>query len=378
MKLLISILADKCRYFFMYIVNHLFHDKKRVFFYGMGGGYNDNARAVSEALHKTHPEYRIYWHLADKMTKDTHVPDYVKKVTSNIGKHFQLASASVWCLCSQVANSCYKSKGQLYIQLWHGDRGFKKILRDSGDVQLLESRHCDYMTSGSLFYDSIVKTAFGYDKSIIVDGCPRNDKLFNLNAAQILSIKKELSVDDQTKLLLYAPTFRDESLDNQVENIDIDATLSCLEEATKSKWLCLGRFHPRTQGRSKFKSAKIVDVTSYFDMSDLLCISDALITDYSSAAGDFVLMNKPVLLFQPDRLEYSSHERQFYFDIDQSPFWCAKSQSELNMLIRALTPENIVENCREISAFYGIHETGKASEEVVALISQFIENTDGK
>jgi CDP-glycerol glycerophosphotransferase len=39
-------------------------------------------------------------------------------------------------------------------------------------------------------------------------------------------------------------------------------------------------------------------------MSELLLITDLLITDYSSCAGDFALLGKPIFLFQSDIEEY--------------------------------------------------------------------------
>ena len=54
-------------------------------------------------------------------------------------------------------------------------------------------------------------------------------------------------------------------------------------------------------------------------MADLLLIADMLITDYSSCAGDYALLKRPMVLYQADRQEYLERDRTFYFDIDESP-----------------------------------------------------------
>ena len=109
-------------------------------------------------------------------------------------------------------------------------------------------------------------------------------------------------------------------------------------------------------------------------MSELLLISDILITDYSTCAGDFALLNRPVILYQSDREEYIEKDRTFYFDIDKSPFIVAMNQSELISFIKNINTFDAKKNCEEILRFYGSCETGKASEAVVNYIISKIED----
>jgi CDP-glycerol glycerophosphotransferase len=97
-------------------------------------------------------------------------------------------------------------------------------------------------------------------------------------------------------------------------------------------------------------------------MADLLLVSDALITDFSSSAGDYALLNRPLILFQSDYDEYVEKDRGFYFDMNDSPYFIAKNQEELEVIIAKLTEDKVKENCKEILDFYGTCETGKSSE----------------
>jgi CDP-glycerol glycerophosphotransferase len=106
-------------------------------------------------------------------------------------------------------------------------------------------------------------------------------------------------------------------------------------------------------------------------MADLLLVSDMLITDFSSSAGDFALMNKPVILFQSDKEDYIENSRQLYFSMDSTPYFIAETQDELESIVSGLTDEAVSENCQAILNFYGAYETGKASEVIANRIIEW-------
>jgi CDP-glycerol glycerophosphotransferase len=61
--------------------------------------------------------------------------------------------------------------------------------------------------------------------------------------------------------------------------------------------------------------AGVRDVTPHPDVTELLLVADALITDYSSVMFDFALLRRPMLFFAPD-LETYARERGAYFDLE--------------------------------------------------------------
>ena len=63
-------------------------------------------------------------------------------------------------------------------------------------------------------------------------------------------------------------------------------------------------------------------------MQELLCVSDVLITDYSSVMFDFSLSKKPCFLFATDIDDYKN-DRNFYFDFRELPFLLAESNDSL-------------------------------------------------
>ena len=105
----------------------------------------------------------------------------------------------------------------------------------------------------------------------------------------------------------------------------------------------------------------VIDVSDYPDMADILLISDALITDYSSSAGDAALLGIPVVLFIPQKTE-----RPLYFDLEESPYYIAFTQDELEKkrtdLNSLLTKYNVASTLDLISAKKNVEDECKQLE----------------
>ena len=159
---------------------------------------------------------------------------------------------------------------------------------------------------------------------------------------------------------MFAPTYRDSIKGKQSSQVDINECLQCLKENGEN-WICLVRAHSSSKGLSVDLNESIIDVSHKYDMTDLLLISDCLITDYSSCAGDFILTNRPCILAQFDRDEYENHSRELWIDPDETGFLIAKTQEELNHILENLYSYNHTEIAQKVNQFYGTHETGNSS-----------------
>lgn len=388
-KVLIYIIG-KFSWMYMYIINKIsgIDRKKIVFISFKGKSYSDNPRAISEKLREINNEIDIVWLFNDPILKKNIVPDYVRCVKNNsIQSLKELATSRFWVDNFTKNTKVYKSKEQIYIQTWHGDRGFKKVLHDSNfapeDYYLQESDICDLAIAGSTYGKMQYNSAFKYYGDISIKGYPRNDILIENNEEKVFKIKKKLNIKKNYNIVLYAPTLRRKSAEcnnsQEIGEINLIECLSELKNKTGNEWICLTRAHSAVRGLEGIpESDGIIDVSSYEEMSELLLISDMLITDYSSSAGDFALLKRPIILFQNDREDYIEKDRTFYFDIDESPFKVAMNQFELIQIIKNITFEDTVINCKEILEFYGTNETGKASEEVSKFIISNMEGTENE
>ncbi len=353
-------------------------NEKSVYFASFRGQYSDNPRAISEMLHQIAPDVKIVWMVKPQFKQ--YVPDYVTTVppTPRMALKAQ-ARASVWVLNYTYRKQLgvYKGQGNYYIQTWHGDRGLKTIgyLTDHSkekDYNGYDMSDCDLFVAASDYGVRKARKGLLYEGEVIVEGMPRNDKLVNMNNYQdeAAEVRKCLGIGDNVKILLYAPTFRDEQRSQQCA-INIAASIEHLE-AKGEKWICLVRSHSLSKGiltsNSQLSPLFFQDVTSYPDMADLLLIADLLITDYSSCAGDFLLTGKPVILAHFDRSNYEAQGRPLWVNPDEAGYLVAKNQDELNQLLSHLYSYDHQAIAERINRFYGTRETGRSSEAVARRI----------
>lgn len=373
------------RYIFMFFFYHIRNrKKKRVFFISFSGKqYSDSPKVISEKLHEIAPDVEIIW-LGNEKVKHV-VPSYVKCVSVSSLKSIKyMAQANVWVANSLLSNGMYKGRKTLYIQTFHGDRGFKKCGYDAtfdmGEIyqkynrRYFEEKKCDYYLTGSIFAEHFAKVAYGINCPFLKHGIPRNDILVNFSQLlpQIRSIKVNLKIEPEKKILLYAPTFRDYSRD--VQNVSVDLT-ECLDVLCQNgeDWICLMRAHSATSNLLlQRKDNRVKNVSDYMDMADLLLIADCLITDYSSSAGDFVLTNRPIVLTHFDINEYTSNSRTLCFDPKEPGYLIAYNQNELNHILSQLSEYDHNAISEKVNSFYGTYESGKSADYVCEIIQKWL------
>ena len=348
--------------------------RKVVFSSFEGRQYSDNPRYISEKLHELCPDCEIVWLFHKSCIDSVQAPDYVKKrVRSGRKGLLEQATARFWVDNFRHKEAVWLDEGkQFYIQTWHGDRGFKRVGDDNEkmphEVRRIESR-CAMMIAGSEFGRNTYRTAFDFQGEVLMDGCPKNDILVRGDPDEAARIRLRLGVGPETKLLMYAPTYRDDRARlSQDAVLDLSRTLDHLEAATGARWRCLYRAHYLNTALNVRQDDRLMDVTAWPEMAELLLVTDMLITDYSSCGGDFALLRRPLFLYHADVEDYLRQSRSFYFDVEKSPFLVAHSQEELERLIDATGPEAARENCEALDRFFGTTETGHASEAVCRYI----------
>ena len=351
---------------------------KVVFCSLQGRGYNDSPRCISERLHERRPDTDIVWLLKSGPEQRLRgvVPDYVRVVRYRGRKSFEeQATARVWVDNFTKQNALKPARGrQFYMQTWHGDRAIKRIGYDMGTKEEYRVEElCDRVLTASRFGEEMFRTAFRYKGEYIRAGSPRNDVLVKNDPEDIRRVREKIGIPPGKKLLLYAPTYRENAkVVPKRAQMDLDRTLRCLEATTGDEWICLFRAHYMSTGIDlEAVKDRIVDVTAYGEMAELLLAADMVLTDYSSCALDFIVRDLPALFFIADWEEYLG-TRRVYFDIRQTPMMTAANQDELEALIRSLTPEKARENCAAIREYFGYYETGHATDAAVDRIIEVL------
>ena len=339
--------------------------------------YNDSPRYISEALHAARPETDIVWLFKDaaKARAAYDLPDYVRTLDSISAKGVSaLARARV--VVDNFNKRFYLNfpgKGQIYVQTWHGDRPFKKIgYDDSARHKKMIEEHATLVLVGSDFGEKTICSAFHYKGEVQKLGMPRNDLLVQNDPALRAEIRARLGIQENERALIYAPTFRDTAINAKQKQrvpLDLGHVLDTLERSTGTPWKCLYRAHYMSNGFPEgMDSQKLIPASDYPEMAELLLAADALLTDYSSCASDFVLTRRPIYLYQDDVDEYVSRDRALYLPMSDYDYWIAHTPEELDHLIEQTTPERAAENCDKIIAFYGMAETGRSTEATVDYI----------
>lgn len=361
-----------CRSYFKFF--SLFHpiEKKVVFSSFFGKQYSDNPRAISEKLHDKYPEYEIVWILDKQRVSLDCVPDYVRVVGKNEKGHLEIkeiATSFCYVYNCELKPNIAKRKGQLFIQTWHGDLGFKKILyaNDLSPLKekILDEKLTDLCISGSDYSIRMYREAFRYKGEILKVGTPRNDQLVNPDLNRSIIIREKLGISLTDKVLIYAPTFRDNIKGEQSVPIDLHKVLEVLNNSTHENWICLVRSHLAASALElNYDNKLIINASSYFDMADLLSIADLLITDYSSCAGDIIRKNTGAILAAFDKKEYESTCRESWIDFENVGFITAHNQSELEKILQNTTQEEYEKNCKKICRYFNVVESGKAAETI--------------
>ena len=339
---------------------------KRVFFSSfIGRSYSDSPARISERLHELRPDAEIVWQLRHP----EEAPDYVRVVRPRSLAALKAISTSR-CLVDNFNRPHYmlKFSDQRYVQTWHGDRGFKKMLFDMEDGQVFpDGDQMDLAVSGSDFGTKNYRTAFRYKGEVMQLGIPRNDALLSPDPGAIAAIRRKLGIEDGLRVLLYAPTFRDARAGaDQPAGFDLGRALDRLQSATGARWQCLTRAHSQNLRVTGARDPRVRDVTDWPETTDLLLISDLLISDYSSICGDYILLDRPVILFEPDLDQFVGSDRHMYFDLRACPYPRAETESQLLELLS--DPDALVPSCAEVRRFYGVTETGRSTEAVAGWI----------
>lgn len=368
---------------FLFHFFSLFPIKKNkiVFSNFSGKRCGDNPRTISDELQRRHPSLDIVWLVHPKYNPE--VPPKTRKVPFGMGSFkmiYELATAKIWVDSHTKFAFTRKRKNQFYMETWHGGLGFKKVEGDAADVLDKEyldrvknnSNLADVFISDSNWTTSLIRRAFWFKGEVLEIGLPRNDSLFNVSPHIQQQVRKHFHLDNQTKIALYAPTFRAQG-QTKCYDIDAKAVIEKLEQKTSKKWVLLIRLHPMAMKLNvEFPySDKIINATSYPDMQALLASSDILITDYSSALFDFALTRKPGFLFALDIEEYKQ-DRGFYFQFNELPFSLATSNQELLNNIEFHSHEEYLRQWDLFSQKVGLITTGKATEAAIQKIESWL------
>lgn len=212
------------------------------------------------------------------------------------------------------------SKKTVLIQLWHGEGAMKRscLAMNLPAKEAKRLKKCNeritYTVVSSKAVIPVYEETFGMPAAKILPlGAPRTDYFFAIKdkAAVRRKVCERYGLDASKKIVLYAPTFRDDPHQNArlMEHFPFEAF------AALQSYTLLVRLHPQIGGVIGEQSG-FTDVSGYESVSEIALAADILISDYSSIIMDFTVQNKPMVFFAFDLQEFSTTGRGFYFDYE--------------------------------------------------------------
>lgn len=368
-------------------------DKRIIMFESnLGRNYTGSPRAIYEEMVRQglDQQYRCYFILENPKTK---IPGAGKTVKRTRFKYFYLfMKAGIWVCDTRLPRYIIKKADCTYIQTWHGTP-LKKLAMDMDSVHMAgekgidnykknfyeNAQTWDYLISQNHFSTEIFRRAFAFQKEMLEIGYPRNDVLFaKNNEKDIIEIKKQLGIPLDKKVILYAPTWRDNEFYGKGQykfNRAMDFDL--MQEKLSDEYVMIVKYHYLVMDSIDWTPYKgfIYSCNLSYDISLLYLAADLLITDYSSVMFDYSLLKRPMFFFCYDLEEYRDTLRGFYFDfLEEAPGPVATTTEELVDDIKNYDPAAYGQKQENFFKKYNHADDGKASEKVVDLIKQIAES----
>src|SRR5699024_6755724 len=114
---------------------------------------------------------------------------------------------------------------------------------------------------------------------------PRNDMFYKENRFnQAVKVRNRLNIARDKKVILYAPTFRDNQTSKKNKfQFEIPMDLYELKDSLGDDYIILLRMHVVISNKVKIDEELqdfVMNVSNYSDIQELLLITDILVTDY--------------------------------------------------------------------------------------------------
>ena len=314
-------------------------DNKLVIFISFHGrGYSDNPRAIYEEMQRDprFKDYKFIWFIKKHKQKNIHIDGANIKEYFSIPYFYYMSKAKYWVInCKMPAYIC-KKDNQVYLQTWHGTPlkrlGHDIIAPDDATFyrsgmsfeQMTETYDIDvkrynYMISPNAFCTEVFQTSFRINRERLIEtGYPRNDFITNATNEDILEIKKKFNLPLDKKIILYAPTWRDNSYVASGYTFELEADFHKWKETLSDEYIIV--FKPHYLIINKYENDNslngfLYSISAEAEINELYVISDILITDYSSVFFDYAVLNRPIYFYMYDLEQYKGELRGFYLDI---------------------------------------------------------------
>lgn len=311
--------------------------------YVEGMDFSDNARALFQYMldNGYNKKYELAWFVHDpkmfERYKDVKNVTFVGNTWADDGtpsqkdEYYRILCQAKYIFTTEAiafARNCRPD--QIRVELWHGSG-----IKDRTGVNSQTKRY-EYMTVVSKFYAEVFRKAYDLrPDQLLVTGYAKEDYLFEKPKTELLD---ELNVPKAKKYILWLPTFRyggDKSAAYNTLDLVTETGLPILDTMDKVERIndvckqydiqIIIKLHP-IQDRTRIadinaSNISIIETTDLarkdIQVNQLMPLTDALISDYSSAAIDYMHLDRPISFLVDDKEEFGQNRRFLFNPIDE-------------------------------------------------------------
>lgn len=390
MKFIKKILGKLIRLLYRLVYRFIPCQKETILFISFHGrGYSDNPKALHEYISK-HPKYQKYrciFAIKNHREKNLQIDNAKIIEYFSIPYFFYLARSKYWIANCKLPKYVLKKPSQIYLQTWHGTP-LKKLAHDivvpegttfyrSGmSIEEMRSTYDDdvskynYMISPSAFTTEVFQSAFKIERQRLIEtGYPRNDILSNYQNSDLEAIKAKLNLPSNKKVILYAPTWRDNSFNLKGYTFKLKVDFKKWQKTLGKDYVVIFKPHYLIVNDFDLESVKdfVYFVDPKEDISSLYLIADILVTDYSSVFFDYAILKRPIYFYMYDLDSYRDELRGFYLDIYQD-LPGKVIENEDSLLEKISQSEFDYDKLKLFNQRFNNHEDGNASKRVLDIL----------
>lgn len=243
------------------------------------------------------------------------------------------------------------------IQLWHASGAFKKFGHDVPN-RLYELNNTDYCIITSKNVVDIYANALNIkSENVLPFGNPRTDCLFDKEYVEKTNkgLRQKYGFSLNDTVVTYAPTLMQRR--DKKDYLDFE---KLIKELNNEKFKFVQKIHPREE---------TINVNGAIDLqnekiSNILIMTDILITDYSSIIFEFLINKSKLYFFVPD---FAKFDEKTGFYIDKNDFEqlgeVCENYTDLKSKIEEFKSYDV--NNQWVKEFYFDDNDGKSTQRLI-------------
>ncbi len=278
--------------------------------------------------------------------------DYQKAPAPGVLRHMsafmkRYAQAGTVVICDNFlpAASCRKKPSTRVVQLWHACGALKKFGYDTADdipknyrgnvfrgtdLVTVSSEQCIAPFAGAMRLEQEKVKALGVS---------RTDLYFDQDYIRSCreKFRRQCPQGAGKKIVLWAPTFRGSPGAPEVIRLDLEK----LQHQLGEEYLVIASLHPHMhfsfrQDTTQHDAAVLRSTDLRMSTQELMIAADLLVADYSSLIFEYLLLNKPLVLYVPD-IEVYTEKRGFYLSYEDIPGVIVREEKQLSDVLKRMS-----------------------------------------